>query len=428
MSTEGFKEIILNKLQKKAYDLAVNKKNIFLTGIGGSGKSELIKLLKIDLENLNRITAITSTTGISAKLLNGVTLYSYLGIGLGIKSFPLLLQDVKTNKRALSRWRHLNVLIIDEVSMLSIELFEKLNKIAKSIRMNSLPFGGIQLILTGDWCQLPSVTKSDFLFESPIWKECIEETIYLTDVIRQTDKVFISILNKIRLGIIDDEVRTVLKSREIKYKNDSGILPTMLYSTNAKVDKTNDFYYMKLNTPEFTYKMEYLWRKKVTFKENYDMMLRFKPELKLKVGAQVMYLINKDNLVNGSRGVITEFIDGYPMVLFSDGNKKNDVEILINKETLDLEEGDELILSYTQLPLTLAFATSIHKCQGSTVSLVRIDFKNIFEFGMAYVSLSRVKSLEGLYIRNLNVNLIKADIKAVKYYKNLESTLDHVTF
>lgn len=413
--------IILNELQQKAYDLVCDNKSIFLTGIGGTGKSMLIKKIKKDLETKNdKVVAITSTTGISAKLINGTTLHSYLGIQLGTKTRKELFKLIKSNKLVLNRWQNLNTLIIDEVSMLSVELFEKLEYLAREIKCNKLPFGGIQLILTGDWCQLPCVSRSDFLFESAIWDICINETIYLTDVIRQTDKTFISILNKIRLGIIDDEVKKVLKSRAIKYTDIEGLIPTMLYSTNDKVDKTNQLYYDKLESKEHTYKLQGLWHKKITYKEKYESMIRFKMIISLKIGTQVMYLINKDGLVNGSRGVVTKFVNGYPSVLFSDGINKS--EIIIGMETLVIEENDIDILSYTQLPLTLAFASSIHKCQGSTVSLARIDFKNIFEFGQIYVALSRVKSLEGLYIRNLNFNLIKAHPKAVKYYQDLAIT------
>lgn len=418
---ESDQEIVLNQLQQKAYQIILDKKSIFITGAGGTGKSVLIKKIKKDMEKKN--IAMTSTTGVSAKLINGVTLHSYLGIQLGDKSYDDLLKLIKINKTVFNRWKLLDILIIDEISMLSVELFEKLDKLAQTLRNNKLPFGGIQLILTGDFCQLPSINSTSLLFESKIWNQCIKETIYLTEIIRQTDINFVKVLNKVRLGIVDEEVQTILKSREIKYKASTGLIPTMLYSINAKVDKTNKLYYERLESQEYTYNVSYHWHKKISFAEKYDSLIRFKTQLKLKVGTQVMFLINRYGLVNGSRGIITSFIEGFPMVLFSDGNEKNNVEMLIRKETLNIEENNKLIMSYTQLPITLAFATSIHKCQGSTVSLARIDFKNIFEYGQAYTSISRVKSLEGLYIRNLDFSLIKAHPKAVEYYNRLQSNI-----
>jgi ATP-dependent DNA helicase PIF1 len=410
------KIIKLNNMQQKAYDLVVkDKQNIFLTGPGGVGKSFLIKKIKSDLETKYfKTTAITSTTGISAQIIGGSTLFSYLGIQMGTKSFDVLLVMLKKNIFTLNRWRRLNVLIIDEVSMMSIELFEKLEKLARALRGNEKPFGGIQLVLTGDFCQLPSVKQSGFLFESDIWETCINHTIYLTQVIRQTDELFIRVLNKVRLCEIDQEVQDVLKSREIKYISDSGIIPTMIYATNAKVDNANLAYYNKLTTPEHVFNLKYNWHRHTAYKEKYDNLIRFKQELRLKIGSQVMYLINKNNLVNGSRGIIKDFVEGFPVVLFDNGT-----ELTVSHETLDIEENNNIVLSYTQLPLTLAWAITIHKSQGSTLTLARVNCKHIFEFGQLYVGISRIQTLEGLYLRNLDFDVIKANPKAIAYYKKI---------
>jgi ATP-dependent DNA helicase PIF1 len=407
----------LNKLQQRAYDAVItDKQNIFITGAAGVGKSFIIKKLKHDLELVYfRNVALTSTTGISAQIIGGVTLFSYLGIQLGTKPLDILIQQIRKNIFMLNRWRRISVLIIDEISMLSMELFEKLNKLAQELRNNNKPFGGIQLVLSGDYLQLPSVGRDDFLFESSIWKQCIQETIYLAEIIRQSDEIFIRILNKIRLGIVDDEVRTVLQSREIKYTSDVGLIPTMLYATNAKVDAANTHYYDKLKTEEYTYELKRNWFKRTAYPEKYDSMIRFKEKLSLKVGAQVMHLVNSNGLVNGSRGIVTNIIEGLPMVLFDNG-----AELMISPVTLDMEENGTVLFSYTQLPLTLAWSATIHKSQGSTLTLARIDFKRAFEFGQLYVALSRVKSLDGLYIRNLDFDVIKASPKAVKYYKDLD--------
>lgn len=409
-------DIKLNTLQQKAYDLVLSKKNVFITGAGGVGKSLVIKKLKKDLETKYFTNvAITSTTGISAMIIGGTTLHSHLGIGLGVASYKKLLKKIRDDKKLLSRWTRMEVLIIDEVSMLTIELFEKLERLGRNLRKDSKPFGGIQIILTGDFCQIPPVGSPDLLFESPIWDLVVHETIYLTQIMRQTDESFMRILNKVRLGDIDEEVETILKSREIKYHSTDGILPTMLYSINSKVDATNQHYYDKLESEEHHFKIMYKWHKSIIHKEKYDPMIRFAQDLYLKIGTQVMFLINADGLVNGSRGIITKFVGKCPVVLWDNGT-----EAMVSAATLDIEENDDKILSYSQIPLKLAYAATIHKAQGSTISLARINITRIFEFGQFYVAISRVRNLESLYLKNLNFALIKANPKAVEFYKNLD--------
>ncbi len=406
-----------NEKQKEAYEYIVNqKKNCFITGCGGTGKSYLVKKIHADLETkFYRRCNITSTTGVSASLINGVTLHSLLGIRLGTGSYEALYKMITENKKILSRWKALDVLVIDEVSMLNIDLFEKLELLARTIRGSELPFGGVQLVLIADFLQLPPVKDDKFIFESPIWEKVIEKTIYLTEIMRQSDPLFQRILNNVRIGVIDDEVREVLQSREIVYDSPTGVQPMLMYSTNHQVDKANKKYYDRLESKEYTYNIKYKWHKKIIYKDKYLNNLRFENELKLKIGCQVMYLTNNlDNLFNGTIGIIKDFIDGIPQVLFSNG-----IETIITPETLDVEEMDELIMSYTQIPLKLAFAASIHKSQGSTISIARINLKNIFECGQFYVAISRVKDLNGLYLRNLNFNLIKTHPKAMEFYKNL---------
>lgn len=416
MNVLKYEDIKLNEKQSIAYDLVVNKeKNIFLTGVGGTGKSACIHRIKHDMLSYNKNVAITSTTGVSASLIKGVTLHSYLGIGLGVSSFEKLYKRVSSSSFYASRWRNIDLLIIDEVSMLSINLFEKLEKIARYIREDVRPFGGMQILLAGDFLQLPVVNDDNFLFESSLWDKVINGTVHLTEIIRQKDPIFQSILNKIRMGIVDDEVKKVLLSREIKYISKDGLIPTYILSTNAQVDKVNQKYYDNLEGPEFSYKVEYFWKKKVSYKEKYEPLVRFPLTLKLKVGCQVMYLVNNGGLVNGSRGIIKSFKDGYPIVLF-----KNGIEKIIIPEILDIEENDEKIMSYKQIPLKVAFSVTTHKSQGSSLDLARIDFKRIFECGQIYVGLSRVTSLEGLYLRNVDFNKIKANPKAVAFYKKLK--------
>lgn len=406
----------LNEKQALAYDLVVNRrKNIFLTGMGGTGKSACIHNIKKQMMINNRNTALTSTTGISASLIKGSTLHSYLGIGLGVASFDKLYKKIQDSSFFRSRWRNIDLLIIDEVSMLNIDLFEKIEKIARYIREDSRPFGGMQVLLSGDFLQLPTVNDDRFLFESKIWEKVIDETIYLDEIIRQKDPIFQNVLNKIRKGIVDEHVKEILFSREIKFISKDGLIPTYILSTNAQVDRTNKKYYDNLKGPEFSYEIEYFWKKKVIYKEKYEPLIRFPLSLKLKVGCQVMYLINNGHLVNGSRGIIVSFKDGYPIVLF-----RNGIEKMVIPESLDIEDNDEKIMSYKQIPLRIAFCATCHKLQGSSLELARVDFNRIFECGQIYVALSRATSLEGLYLRNVDFNKIKTNPKAVAFYEKIE--------
>jgi ATP-dependent DNA helicase PIF1 len=406
----------LTNKQEEAYYKAVYKKmNIFITGAGGVGKSTINKKIFQDINKYNNV-ALTSLTGISANLIGGVTLHSYLGIRLGTETIQKIYSIISKSKKYLHRWQRLDVLMIDEISMMSLELFEKLEQLSRMIRKNNKPFGGIQLILSGDFLQLKPVKSDNFCFESKKWETCINDTIYLTEIIRQSDIHFINILNKIRIAKIDDECKTILEKRVLKYnsKKNNNIIPTLLYSTNAKVDKINNHYYSKLSGEEYTYKTTFNWKQNIYDKERYEIMCNSPYELNLKIGAQVMYLLNKDKLYNGSRGVVKSFIQGFPVVVFNNG-----IEKIITPETLDIEENNIKIMEYTQIPLKLCWAMSIHKSQGSTLDLVKIDFQKVFEYGQFYVALSRVRSIDGLYLKNLNWDLIKAHPKALKFYNKI---------
>jgi ATP-dependent DNA helicase PIF1 len=306
------------------------------------------------------------------------------------------------------------LLIVDEVSMLNIELFEKLDELGRMIRGRDQPFGGIQLLFSGDFLQLPAVKVDQLCFESPVWARCFKETIFLDEVIRQKDEVFVRILNQVRLGQIDDEGKRILGARDIKYDKTSGILPTLLYPLNNDVNRINSKYYGLLDGEEHEYCIKYKWAKGVQRRDSYIDQIRLPATLHLKQGAQVMYLVNANDLFNGSRGVVTGFVSGMPIVLFKDGRA-----MPIGEETLRIEADGQHVACYTQVPLKLAWATSIHKSQGSTLDFVKVDLKKIFEYGQFYVALSRCSTLEGLYLRNINWALIKAHPTAVEFYNRM---------
>lgn len=421
-----FNKKSLSENQKIAYDLMVKGHNIFLTGPGGTGKTAVIKLFCKNYSNIKKI-AITSTTGISAILINGVTLHSYLGIGLGNQSVENLYLKILNTSYILKKWIEINTLIIDEISMLDPILFDKLEILARKIRKIEKPFGGIQLILTGDFLQLPVINSKNFCFEAKSWSNCIQNIIYLKDIFRQSDLVFQNCLNELRVGIISESTKKILKSRlNITLKNEYGIIPTKLHSLNKDVDYENQKELDKLllkneNLDFYQYELQYeILKKGLKFvEEKIKKLCMVKQTLELCIGAQVMLLCNLDldnGLANGSRGVIIGFDieTNLPIVKFLSG-----IERIINLHTWTIEENNEKILNVMQIPLKVSFAISIHKCQGLTIDFAEIDLSGVFEYGQAYVALSRVKNLQGLSIKNLDFDRIIADPKAVSFYENL---------
>lgn len=426
-------ELKFTPLQQKAYDYMVAGKNIFLTGAAGCGKSHVIHMFKKLYETRKNI-AITSTTGVSAIIIGGTTLHSYLSIGLGTGSVEDLVSKISKSSKGKKRWLSIDVLVIDEISMLSAELFDKLEHIARIIRKKptkilkgkpepELPFGGIQLILSGDFLQLPVIGEdSKFCFEAESWNRCIEYSIELNQNMRQSDDSFQEILSEIRYGQVSKNARKMLDSRiGIKLVNDLGIKPTRIFTTNASVDYMNEKELDKLseNNDFYQYDMEVYFYEYVQDKiqaiEKYRKNCIAPECLQICIGAQVMLLANLDvesGLANGSRGVVVSFIEGMPVVRFING-----VEQIIDFYSWEIEEGKTKIVRITQIPLKLAWAITTHKGQSLTLDYVEVDLSNIFAYGQAYVALSRVKKLDGLSIIEINYDKINAHPKAIEYYR-----------
>lgn len=416
--------LTLRSEQQKAYSLFTQKKNVFVTGPGGTGKTTMIKLY-VKMYKNNRNISVTSTTGASALLIGGTTLHSFLGIGLGKQSVDNMIQKIRMWSWLKQRWCSLDCLIIDEVSMLEPDLFDKLEQVARVIRQNDEPFGGIQIILSGDFCQLPCVGTDKFCFEAKCWNKVVTNTVYLNEIIRQEDVVFQKVLNKVRLGKITKRVKKVLNSRVgINPENSFGINPTILYSCNKDVDKVNDRQLDKLASDGrqfFEYEMEIVFYQGVSnrsaAKEKFLKNCTSPPILQLCKDAQVMLLKNLDTengLVNGSRGVVTGFIGEMPVVKFMNGSEK-----VIDYNIWEIVDGEKKILRAKQLPLKVAYAVTIHKVQGSTLDYVELDLSDIFEYGQGYVALSRIKSLDSLIILNIDYDLLQAHPKAIEYYESL---------
>jgi len=439
----------LSSEQVIAYDKYIQGHNIFITGPGGSGKSLLIKKIYHHACEIGKEIQVCALTGCAAVLLNckAKTLHSWAGIGLGNGSVDALILKIKKNKFLKAIWKKTEVLVVDEVSMLSSKLFNTLNQIGKAIRGNSRPFGGIQLIFSGDFYQLPPVGNKDeietqqFCFESEDWNKVfpLSNQICLVKIFRQTDEVYTSILNQIRQGVIKKSTNNLLMSfvgRE--YDTNLVVKPTKLFPTKNKVENINNSSLALLEGEIKEFNLKYRKDLEMTKTEREvrmgysekDIQLELEylagnlicdKELKLKIGSQVMCIINIQSdgnldICNGSQGIITGFCDitKCPRVKFNNGVEK---VMISHTWTSDKIPG----IGVSQIPLILAWALTIHKSQGATLDTAEIDAgSEIFECGQTYVALSRVKSLEGLYLTSFDVRKIKIHKKVKKYYEDLK--------
>jgi len=428
----------LSTEQSIAIDSFNKGKNIFITGPGGSGKTFLIKQMVNISKQKDKNIQVCALTGCAALLLQckAKTLHSWAGIGLAKDEIDIIIERVKRNKSKRNRWKEVDILVIDEISMLSKNLFELLNEIAQRVRRNNLPFGGIQLVLSGDFYQLPPVFKnkneaSGFCFESNIWSSCVDQSIVLKKIFRQNDERYVKCLNQIRQGKISKRSLEALKNRLNVPFDDQLIKPTKLLPTRKKVDTINSSEFNKLDNEtrifEIVREKEEIKTFEAVIKQNAYSAENVKNEyiylennimaekvLELKVNTQVMCIANlNENIVNGSQGVIESFVGDFPLVVF-----KNGIRQIINRHTWMSENIPGLCVK--QIPLIHSWAITIHKAQGVTLDTAIIDVgKNIFECGQTYVALSRVKSLDGLYLSNFDVTKIKVSKKVSNFYRNL---------
>lgn len=425
----------LNKGQTDALDIVESGHNIFITGQGGVGKSELIKHIRTLFEDRGKVVHTTALTGIAALNVKGSTLHRWAGIGLGDKDQEELLRKVRRHPKGKANWSNTSVLIVDEVSMLSPDLFVKLDYIGRNMRRSSRPFGGIQLIFCGDFCQLGPVAVDAYCFESPLWSQCDFCICYLKENMRQSDAIFQKMLSEIRMGYASKETKEILRSRIGVIVGTDEIQPTKLYSDRASVDAMNMKSLKKLpslDNPTQLFEAfdsltdgDYSEEQRSNFIGSLEKCCQAKKELYLKVGAQVMLISNLDpdaGLVNGSRGVVTsfEFINEQerrPMVKFLNG-----LSLLITHHTWDFEIDDVTMITRSQLPLILAWSSTIHKVQSLTIDCVEADLGDrIFGAGQFYTALSRVRSLEGLSITQINFDRLICDPKVRDFYEKLDA-------
>ncbi len=424
----------LTEEQQYALDRLCEGKNVFLTGPGGTGKSYFIEQVRRQLGSDGKKIGVTALTGCAAILLGhgSKTLHSWAGIGLGKGTVGEIIKGIRSNRRAAINWLTTNILIIDEISMMPADLFDKLNEVAKVIRKSSAPFGGLQVLLVGDFYQLPPIAdgpvEAKFAFEGAAWSSVVHETVVLNQIHRQAEETFRDMLGRVRVGAASEADVTLLRSRLGLDWQSLEIRPTLLFSRRAMVDKINAVNLGKLEGEIMTWKAKTLFvgtagSPKASTEEleravtTFDRDGPYDETLQLKLRSQVMLTVNLNldhGLVNGSRGVIVGFdtrgAEPLPVVLFKNGLKET-----VGRHSWYLDDFQQVVRS--QIPLRLAWAGTIHKAQGATLDCALVDIgRSTFEYGQAYVALSRVKSLDSLYVYEFAEDAIRAHPRVKEFY------------
>ena len=411
--------------QKTALNILKLGKNVFITGAAGTGKTHLLGDFIEYLEIRDIKPTIVAPTGIAASHLGGQTIHSFFGLGIREIVDEVFIDKLLAKKFLKNRFNKLKVLIIDEISMVSPELFSSIDMILKAFKFPMLPFGGVQVILSGDFFQLPPISKEfrdkRFAWQSPIWKELDFRTCYLQKKFRQDDNKLITILDDIRSGVITESTHNLLASvynRDL----DIGFKPTRLYTHNVDVDRINS---RELDTLDETEKIFEYTSKGV--KQHIEKIFKSSlvlEKLALKKGAVVIFIKNNldKNYINGTTGVVTGFTkeDSLPIVKVTSG-----IKIIADFEDWSIDNDDGTVLAkVTQIPLRLAWAITIHKSQGMSLDSAEIDLSRTFEVGQGYVALSRIKNIEGLKLIGLNEMALKVDPLILKIDDRIKMASD----
>lgn len=401
-------------IQSQALSILKTGANVFLTGEAGSGKTHIVNEYVAYLRGRGIEPAITASTGIAATHISGMTIHSWSGIGIKTKLDKRDLAKIASSQYIAKRVRRAKVLIIEEVSMLLPGTLSMVDAVCREIKQNSEPFGGMQIIFSGDFFQLPPVVKREiddrgqttfieqsparFAYESSAWAEANPVVCYLTEQYRQDDSNFLAILSAIRSNTFANDHLRQIATRKIARQAVPSDAPK-LFSHNADVDRLNNAILEKIPGKPCVFTMSSAGPEALVASLKRGCL---SPEtLSLKVGAAVMFTKNnpKKGFINGTLGTVAGFnkSGGYPIVKTRSGQR-------IEVEPMDwtLEENGKIRAQISQLPLRLAWAITVHKSQGMNLDEAVMDLSDVFEFGQGYVALSRVRRLSGLYILGWN--------------------------
>ena len=396
--------------QSETLDILKMGGNVFLTGPAGSGKTYVLNQYIDYLHEHHVEVAVTASTGIAATHIGGMTIHAWSGLGIKDKITDRDIDDLMEKQYLYKRFQRSKVLIIDEISMLHHYRLDMIEWICRSFKHNDKPFGGLQVIVCGDFFQLPPVTRTDwsgenttrtlqneFAYKSEVWQTSQFTVCYINENYRQKDSQYLEILNEIRSGKVSRLSVDLLMSRQGK-EVEGSVQPTKLFSHNADVDAINHDHLDRISGEEEEFAM--------TSRGQANLVQTLKksclaPELlRLKVGARVMFVKNnyESGFVNGTLGVVTGF-NSYnePLVRTAQGRT-----IAVASATWKIEEEGKTKAEITQIPLRLAWAITVHKSQGMSLDAMEADLSQAFAYGMGYVALSRVRSLAGMKLLGFN--------------------------
>lgn len=421
--------------QEKALAILKSGQNVFLTGSAGAGKTYVLNQYIKYLKARKVPVAITASTGIAATHMNGQTIHSWSGIGIKNSLSSSDLSKLGDKKYLAKNLNNAEVLIIDEISMLHRNQLQMVNRVLQFFKSNRAAFGGLQIILSGDFFQLPPVTKNEetnrekFAFMAPAWVDANLVVCYLTEQYRQEDNELNDILNEIRSASVTPQSIALLEEAFHTRLPDN--TPTKLYSHNFDVDRINTEHLEALSEDVFSFqakikgnqKMAEMLKKSVLAPEN----------LQLKIGAKVMFVKNnyEQGYMNGTLGKVVDFFeddDGEKVTLVPVVKTTEDKTIYVFPETWSImNDSGSSMVSFTQTPLRLGWAITVHKSQGMTLDAAEVDLTKTFERGQGYVALSRLKSLDGLKLLGFNEIALEVDslaLKADKRFQELSNIAD----
>ena len=387
--------------QGLALEIMLAGESVLLTGPAGSGKTFVLNQFIRLAKHEGKKVSVTATTGLAATHLGGTTIHAWAGIGVHDSISSGFVDHMAKGRREIIE--KTDVLIIDEISMLHDFRLDMVDEICRLVRKKpDEPFGGMQVIMSGDFFQLPPVNRNDsraggFVVNSSVWQELNPTVCYLEEQHRQDDAALSEILNALRAGDLRRRHAEALLARVNEVPDDDDI--TELHTVNIDVDRINEARLEQLGGDEIFYTQ--VTTGSANYVENLQRSVLAPATLRLKEGALVMAVKNAldRKYVNGSIGIVVAFEQGseYPIVQFRDGK-----EVVMQPDTWELRDGDKKRASISQIPLRLAWAITVHKSQGMTLDAARIDLRKAFVEGMGYVALSRVKNLDTLFLHGIN--------------------------
>lgn len=407
--------IDLSPEQSAALDLLRSGENVFLTGGAGSGKSFLIRQFMRELDP--KEMPILASTGAAAVLLGGRTFHSFFGLGIMEGGADATYERASKDKRLMSRLRKVEGVIIDEISMIPGQALMIAEALSQRARESKLPWGGMRVITVGDFAQLPPVTQSgarDWCFLNGVWEASGFQTAILSHNQRVSDNLFLDVLSDVRHGQVTERVREFLNDHvQTHDEDDPG---TRLFPRKINAEKFNEKKLYEIDEEEVVIESVY------TGSERHIQLLKkaspIAEKLILKIGCQVMFLQNdpQRRWVNGTRGMVTDITSDQITV-----RKDRGREVQVSKSSFALQDAEGMVMAQVeQFPLTLAYATTIHKSQGATLDDLWCDLSQLWEPGQAYVALSRLRSAEGLHLIGWNPRSIIVDPKVLQFYKQFE--------